>query len=141
MLLSFENINTQPSEALNVNYIVIHSCELRQVCELIYSRHNTTICEESILYDVLVASEPTRYRPHNLKLNILFGGRFVNKLFNKKILLLQIGIKRKVMYRRAKIFGYTHPLVVSCSQELDVLIDRYLENYSTQDSGLSYLHK
>ena len=81
-------------------------------------------------YNVLVASEPTRYRPHNLKPNILYGGIFVKRLFDEKTLLLQIGIKRKVMYRRAKTFGYTHPLVVACSQELDVLINRYQEKVS-----------
>jgi len=94
-----------------------------------------------MLYDVHIASEPTRYIPHNLKPNILYGGRFVKKLFDEKKLLLQIGIKRKVMYRRSKKFGYTHPLVVSYSQELDVLINRYLENFSTEDSSLSYLNK
>jgi stage 0 sporulation regulatory protein len=95
-------------------------------------------------YNVLVASEPTRYRPHNLKRNILYGGRFVKRLF-EKTLLLQIGIKRKVMYRRAKTFGYTHPLVVECSQELDVLINRYQESivikrraaHPIQDASLS----
>ncbi|HJF33443.1 MAG TPA: aspartyl-phosphate phosphatase Spo0E family protein [Sporosarcina psychrophila] len=54
----------------------------------------------------------------------------MKRLFNEKALLVQIGIKRKVMYKRAKIFGYTHPLVVECSQELDVLINRYQEKVS-----------
>ena len=94
-----------------------------------------------MLYDVYIASETTRYIPHNLKSNILYGGRFVKRLFKEKKFLLQIGIKRRVMYRRAKTFGYTHPLVVSYSQELDVLINRYLENYSTKDSSLSYTNR
>ncbi len=51
----------------------------------------------------------------------------MKRLLNEKALLLQIGIKRKIMYRRAKIFGFTHPLVVECSQELDVLINKYQE--------------
>ncbi|MEK4486260.1 aspartyl-phosphate phosphatase Spo0E family protein [Psychrobacillus sp. FSL H8-0484] len=43
----------------------------------------------------------------------------------EKALLIQIGIKRKVMYRKAKMLGFTHPLVVACSQELDQLLNRY----------------
>ena len=54
----------------------------------------------------------------------------MKRLMNEKALLFQIGIKRKVMYRSAKTFGYTHPLVVACSQELDVLINRYQEKVS-----------
>ena len=54
----------------------------------------------------------------------------MNSLLNEKALLIQIGIKRKVMYRKAKTFGYTHPLVVACSQELDELINRYQEKVS-----------
>jgi stage 0 sporulation regulatory protein len=78
-----------------------------------------------MLYNELIASEPTRYSPHNMKLNILYGGRLVKSLLGEKSLSIRIGIKRKVMYRRAKHFGYTHPFVVSCSQELDELINRY----------------
>ncbi|TQR19171.1 aspartyl-phosphate phosphatase Spo0E family protein [Psychrobacillus vulpis] len=54
----------------------------------------------------------------------------MKSLLNEKALLVRIGIKRKVMYRKAKNLGYTHPLVVSCSQELDVLLNRYLEKVS-----------
>lgn len=39
-----------------------------------------------------------------------------------KILLLEIEIKRKDMYKKAKDLGFTHPQVVNCSQELDVLL-------------------
>jgi stage 0 sporulation regulatory protein len=60
-----------------------------------------------------------------MKPNISYGGRFVKRLLNEKALLFQIGIKRKIMYRRAKNFGFTHPLVVECSQELDMLINKY----------------
>ena len=62
-----------------------------------------------------------------MKPNISYGGRIVKSLFNEKALLVQIGIKRKIMYRKAKTFGFTHPLVVECSQELDVLINKYHE--------------
>ena len=44
---------------------------------------------------------------------------------SRSILKFRIECKRKVMYKRAKVFGYVHPLVVACSQELDVLINRY----------------
>ncbi|KAA0966206.1 aspartyl-phosphate phosphatase Spo0E family protein [Sporosarcina sp. ANT_H38] len=54
----------------------------------------------------------------------------MKRLWDEKALLLQIGIKRKVMYRRAKTFGFTHPLVVECSQELDRLINEYHEKVS-----------
>lgn len=40
-------------------------------------------------------------------------------------LLGKIILKKKVMYNRAKHFGYTHPSVVACSQELDVLLNQY----------------
>lgn len=40
-------------------------------------------------------------------------------------LLGQIILKKKVMYHRAKHFGYTHSSVVACSQELDVLLNQY----------------
>ena len=45
--------------------------------------------------------------------------------FSEKVLLAQIGIKRKIMYRKAKTFEFTHPIVVECSQELDFLINKY----------------
>lgn len=43
----------------------------------------------------------------------------------KFILLGKIKIKQKCMYLKAKQFGFTHPSVVSCSQELDSLLNRY----------------
>jgi stage 0 sporulation regulatory protein len=58
---------------------------------------------------------------------ISYGGRFMNALYSEKVLLAHIGIKRRIMYRRAKTFGSTHPKVVECSQELDVLINKYLK--------------
>jgi stage 0 sporulation regulatory protein len=51
----------------------------------------------------------------------------MNALYSEKVLLAHIGIKRRIMYRRAKTFGSTHPKVVECSQELDVLINKYLK--------------
>ncbi|PID03626.1 Spo0E family sporulation regulatory protein-aspartic acid phosphatase [Sporosarcina sp. P2] len=45
----------------------------------------------------------------------------------KKILKLRIELKRKDMYKKAKNLGFTHPLVVKCSQELDVLLNNYLD--------------
>lgn len=76
-------------------------------------------------YNGQVASLLSRKYPHDLKLNILYGGSFVKSLMYEKALLIQIGIKRKVMYRKAKMLGFTHPLVVACSQELDQLLNRY----------------
>lgn len=43
----------------------------------------------------------------------------------KFILLKQIKVKRKRMYLNAKRFGFTHPTVVTCSQELDSLLNQY----------------
>jgi len=48
------------------------------------------------------------------------------KTFEKKnVLKGQINFKRKDMYNKAKLFGFTHPLVVACSQELDSLLNKY----------------
>lgn len=44
---------------------------------------------------------------------------------DEKALLFQIAIKRKIMYKKAKDYGFTHPTVVSCSQELDELLNKY----------------
>nr|WP_313890893.1 aspartyl-phosphate phosphatase Spo0E family protein [Psychrobacillus sp.] len=55
---------------------------------------------------------------------------FVKTALCEKELLIQIGIKRKAMYKKAKSFGFTHPIVVSCSQELDVLINKYHDKVS-----------
>jgi stage 0 sporulation regulatory protein len=43
----------------------------------------------------------------------------------KSVSLLQINIKKREMYTKAKKFGMTHPSVVACSQELDTLLNRY----------------
>lgn len=43
----------------------------------------------------------------------------------KNILKGQINFKREDMYEKAKLFGFNHPLVVTCSQELDALLNQY----------------
>ncbi|MFB5087790.1 aspartyl-phosphate phosphatase Spo0E family protein [Psychrobacillus sp. PGGUH221] len=47
--------------------------------------------------------------------------------------MVRIDIKRKDMYRKAKKLGLSHPLVVSISQELDQLLNRYQEKYNNQN--------
>lgn len=46
-------------------------------------------------------------------------------MMQKFILLQKINVMRKCMYFKAKKHGYTHPSVVSCSQRLDNLLNRY----------------
>ena len=46
---------------------------------------------------------------------------------SKNVLLGQIKLKQKDMYLEAKIFGFTHPRVIRCSQELDHLLNVYQE--------------
>lgn len=46
-------------------------------------------------------------------------------LGKKNVTLKQINSKKREMYKKAKCFGMTHPLVVDCSQELDVLLNQY----------------
>lgn len=43
----------------------------------------------------------------------------------KFILLGKIKVKQRFMYSKAKQFGFTHPVVVSYSQELDSLLNKY----------------
>ncbi|MFJ7734016.1 Spo0E family sporulation regulatory protein-aspartic acid phosphatase [Lysinibacillus sp. NPDC097231] len=45
----------------------------------------------------------------------------------KQFLKVKIEIKRRIMYKKAKTLGFTHPTVVDCSQELDVLLNIYSE--------------
>ena len=45
--------------------------------------------------------------------------------FSRTFLKVEIEIKRRIMYKKAKNLGYTHPLVVNCSQELDTLLNKY----------------
>lgn len=65
-----------------------------------------------------------------MKLNIQYGGNIVNSHMHQKSLLLQIELKKKEMYRKASILGFTHPIVVTCSQELDKLLNRYQQKAS-----------
>lgn len=46
-------------------------------------------------------------------------------LGKKNVTLNQINSKKREMYKKAKCFGMVHPLVVACSQELDVLLNQY----------------
>jgi len=48
-------------------------------------------------------------------------------LLLKQFLKAEIEIKRRIMYKKAKDLGFTHPIVVDYSQELDVLLNRYLK--------------
>jgi len=43
------------------------------------------------------------------------------------ILLGKINVKKRDMYSKAKQFGFTDSRVVTCSQELDTLLNRYQE--------------
>ena len=46
--------------------------------------------------------------------------------YNRKLILLcQIKLKQQIMYNRATKLGRTHSSVISCSQELDILLNRY----------------
>jgi len=49
----------------------------------------------------------------------------VISLLWKHILKFEIEIKRKIMYKKAKDLGFTHPQVVHYSQELDDLLNKY----------------
>lgn len=42
----------------------------------------------------------------------------------RKVLLYRIKVKRIVMYKKAGRFGFTHPDVVKCSQQLDTLLNK-----------------
>ncbi|WP_329958839.1 aspartyl-phosphate phosphatase Spo0E family protein [Sporosarcina sp. G11-34] len=44
---------------------------------------------------------------------------------NKKLLSVWIKFNQKIMYKKAKKYGFTHPYVVAHSQSLDVLLNKY----------------
>ncbi|MFC6040855.1 Spo0E family sporulation regulatory protein-aspartic acid phosphatase [Paenisporosarcina macmurdoensis] len=46
-------------------------------------------------------------------------------VYKQHVLLKQITIKKKDMYKKAKQLGYTHALVIASSQELDTLLNYY----------------
>ena len=54
------------------------------------------------------------------------GGSIIKSLLCKKSLKFVIEIKRKDMYNKAKNLGFTNPQVVTCSQELDLLLNKYI---------------
>ncbi len=45
----------------------------------------------------------------------------------KKVLKVAIEMKRKDMYKKAQDLGFTHPDTVTCSQELDALLNVYCQ--------------
>lgn len=51
----------------------------------------------------------------------------MKKLLLKNILLGKIELKKRDMYRSARRFGFRDSRVVTCSQELDALLNRYQE--------------
>lgn len=55
----------------------------------------------------------------------LLEENLMNQTSDKELLESLIQLKRKEMYVVAYSLGYTHPSVVSCSQDLDILINQY----------------
>lgn len=60
----------------------------------------------------------------------MYGGSIVKRSLTSKALLVLIDLKRKDMYQKAQNYGFTHPIVVSCSQELDQLLNKYQKKVS-----------
>ncbi|WP_342542343.1 aspartyl-phosphate phosphatase Spo0E family protein [Paenisporosarcina sp. FSL H8-0542] len=56
-------------------------------------------------------------------------------VYKQHLLLKQINRKKKDMYKKAKQLGYTHSLVVTCSQELDQLLNQYQGMFPYQEVG------
>lgn len=56
-------------------------------------------------------------------------------VYKQMVLLRQINLKKKDMYKKAKHLGYTHALVVKCSQELDTLLNQYQGFFSYDEVG------
>lgn len=52
----------------------------------------------------------------------------MRSLLFRRVLKLLIEMKRKDMYKKANDLGFTHPETVTCSQELDTLLNLYLHN-------------
>lgn len=53
--------------------------------------------------------------------------RKLKRFIFKNILMGKIELKKRNMYRSAKRFGFTDSRVVACSQDLDILLNRYQE--------------
>ncbi len=49
----------------------------------------------------------------------------IKLVYKQHLLLKQINLKKKDMYKKAKQLGYTHAQVVASSQELDKLLNHY----------------
>ena len=64
----------------------------------------------------------------------------MRRIHKKVILLCQIKVKQKIMYNRAKNLGRTHSSVIACSQELDLLLNKYQEIQSTDNHLNNYSH-
>lgn len=56
-------------------------------------------------------------------------------IYKQHLLLKQINRKKKEMYTKAKQLGYTHTLVVACSQELDTLLNHYQGMFPYEEVG------
>lgn len=56
-------------------------------------------------------------------------------VYKQYLLLKQINLKKKDMYNKAKQLGFTHTLVVACSQELDQLLNKYQGIFSFKRAG------
>lgn len=54
----------------------------------------------------------------------------MKNLLNEQALLNLIKLKRRIMYKKANYLGFTDPRVVSCSQELDALLNAYQQKVS-----------
>lgn len=57
----------------------------------------------------------------------------MNIVLIKLVLLGKINVKKREMYSKAKQHGLTNPHVVTCSQELDTLLNKYQEIQLIQD--------
>lgn len=85
---------------------------------------DTTYFSFCVIYDGQVASILTRKLLHDLKRNLYYGGVEMIKAGKMNLLLFRIKVKRIVMYKKAENLGFTHPSVVECSHELDILLNR-----------------
>jgi stage 0 sporulation regulatory protein len=56
-------------------------------------------------------------------------------VYKQHVLLKEINLKKKDMYKKAKQLGYTHALVVACSQELDTLLNHYQGMFPYNEVG------
>jgi len=51
----------------------------------------------------------------------------MKRLFMKNLLKGRIELKKRDMYKSAKRYGFTDSRVVTCSQDLDALLNKYQE--------------